>query len=168
MSNLFLPILEVIQPFRFSLYILFVSERFIIESIIFPSSNFIFIYVIVVIVIIHGHSPPFKRIQKSAPINRDGFFPRYHPNCHIDHLSPDNGRYRLLLLIITFKATLTGVFPSCGIATFPKQPAALCRPLHHVLFLIITFLYLQSILTPQLIKRKLFLKHSGFITPNFF
>jgi hypothetical protein len=43
---------------------------------------------------------------KNNGFNND---PRYHPNCHIDHLSPDNGRYRLLLLIITFKATLTGV-----------------------------------------------------------
>jgi hypothetical protein len=31
----------------------------------------------------------------------------------------------LLLLIITFKATLTGVFPSCGIATFPATGCSL-------------------------------------------
>jgi preprotein translocase subunit SecE len=55
----------------------FVSERFIIESIIFPSSNFIFIYVIVVIVIIHGHSPHVNKYKitggKNNGFNNEAF-----------------------------------------------------------------------------------------------
>lgn len=56
-------------------------------------------FIIIVVIIIHGRSPPFKE-YKNPPLYKGRISPRYHPNCHIDHFSPDNGRCRLLLLVV--------------------------------------------------------------------